>query len=62
VLTCETGADTVAARLPGRHHFAEGAPVSIGWDDSQVHLFDAATGTRRDDIRFTAEPPQRRTA
>jgi sn-glycerol 3-phosphate transport system ATP-binding protein len=55
VLTCSTSAggmlaDTVAARLPGRHVLAEGARVRLGWNAEDSHHFDHASGLRRDDI------------
>jgi sn-glycerol 3-phosphate transport system ATP-binding protein len=51
VVTCTTSADgcvgeTLAARLPGRHELAEGAPVRLGWSEADSHLFDAASGLR----------------
>ena len=55
VLTCSTSAggvlgDTIAARLPGRHALAEGAPLRLGWAAEDSHWFDHAGGLRRDDI------------
>jgi sn-glycerol 3-phosphate transport system ATP-binding protein len=56
VVTCATStegrpAETVAARLPGRHELAEGTPVRLGWSDADAHLFDAASGLRcTDDV------------
>jgi sn-glycerol 3-phosphate transport system ATP-binding protein len=55
VVTCSTSAggmlaDTVAARLPGRHELAEGARVRLGWPAEESHFFDHASGLRRDDI------------
>jgi sn-glycerol 3-phosphate transport system ATP-binding protein len=55
VVTCSTSAmgtlaDTLAARLPGRHELAEGTTVRLGWAPADEHRFDAATGTRRDDV------------
>jgi sn-glycerol 3-phosphate transport system ATP-binding protein len=55
VVTCSTSAggvlaDTVAARLPGRHDLAEGTRVRLAWAAEDSHLFDHATGLRRDDI------------
>jgi sn-glycerol 3-phosphate transport system ATP-binding protein len=62
VVTVEAGGDAIAARLPGRHEFPEGDAVGVVWSEDDAHLFDAATGKRRDDIRFTADKPERRTA
>ena len=56
VVTCTTSADgklaeTLAARLPGRHELAEGTPVRLGWSEADSHLFDAESGLRcRDDV------------
>jgi sn-glycerol 3-phosphate transport system ATP-binding protein len=55
VVTCRTCAggtlaDTLAARLPGRHDLPEGARVRLGWADVDSHWFDAATNRRRDDV------------
>jgi len=55
VVTCRTSgggtlADTLAARLPGRHELAEGTALRLGWAPEDSHYFDAATNQRRDDI------------
>ncbi len=55
VVTCATSAggvlaDTVAARLAGRHELASGARVRLAWDAADSHYFDHATGKRRDDV------------
>ena len=55
VVTCKTSAggtlaDTLAARLPGRHELAEGTSLRLGWAPEDSHYFDAATNLRRDDI------------
>ncbi len=70
VLTCAASEGTIAARLSGRHELAEGARVRLAWNDADSHLFDAATGRRRDDARLafasTPDPlpdsPARRSA
>jgi sn-glycerol 3-phosphate transport system ATP-binding protein len=54
VVTCTTSAggvlaDTVAARLPGKHALAEGARVRLAWSAEDSHHFDAATNQRVDD-------------
>jgi len=59
VVTCTTStgttlADTLAARLPGRHELAEGATVRLGWGPEHSHWFDAATNRRRDDVAAVA--------
>jgi sn-glycerol 3-phosphate transport system ATP-binding protein len=55
VVTCSTSAfgtlaDTLAARLPGRHDLAEGTRVRLAWAAGDSHHFDHATGLRRDDV------------
>ncbi|MEO8311804.1 MAG: ABC transporter ATP-binding protein [Caldimonas sp.] len=55
VVTCSTSAggmlaDTVAARLSGRHVLADGARVRLGWNAEDTHYFDHASGLRRNDI------------
>jgi sn-glycerol 3-phosphate transport system ATP-binding protein len=55
VVTCTTSidptlSDTLAVRLPGRHDLREGAGVRLGWAAEDSHMFDAASGRRRDDI------------
>ncbi|HEY2189645.1 MAG TPA: ABC transporter ATP-binding protein [Caldimonas sp.] len=55
VVTCSTSAlgtlaDTLAARLPGRHDLAEGTRVRLAWAAGDSHHFDRATGLRRDDV------------
>ncbi|MEO7055201.1 MAG: ABC transporter ATP-binding protein [Caldimonas sp.] len=55
VVTCSTSAggtlaDTIAARLPGRHDLAPGTSVRLAWRLEDSHWFDAATHMRRDDI------------
>jgi sn-glycerol 3-phosphate transport system ATP-binding protein len=39
-------AETMAARLAGRHELAEDTPVRLGWSEADSHFFDAATGLR----------------
>ncbi len=59
VVTCSTSdggtlADTIAARLPGRHDLAEGTQVRLGWSPEDSHWFDAATNLRCDDVALPA--------
>jgi ABC-type sugar transport system ATPase subunit len=54
VVTCTTSldatvAETLAARLPGRHELAEGVSVRLGWSEADSHWFDAESGLRRRD-------------
>ena len=59
VVTCSTSdggtlADTIAARLPGRHDLAQGTQVRLGWSPEDSHWFDAATNLRCDDVALPA--------
>jgi sn-glycerol 3-phosphate transport system ATP-binding protein len=49
VVSCAIGSERLTARAPGRVALAPGAPVHLAWSAAHVHLFDAATGRRRDD-------------
>jgi sn-glycerol 3-phosphate transport system ATP-binding protein len=50
VVTCALGNQTLTARLPGKAAFAAGAAIHASWRAEHVHVFDAASGARRDDI------------
>jgi sn-glycerol 3-phosphate transport system ATP-binding protein len=54
ILTCALGEETLRVRLPGRAPVAPGAEVRLGWSADAVHVFDAASGRRRDDVRREA--------
>jgi sn-glycerol 3-phosphate transport system ATP-binding protein len=49
ILTCEAGGQPLAVRAPGRVTLAPGAPVRLSWSPDAVHVFDARSGSRRDD-------------
>jgi sn-glycerol 3-phosphate transport system ATP-binding protein len=49
VVSCVAGSEHLAVRAPGRPTLSVGAPVRLAWAPAAVHLFDAATGRRRDD-------------
>jgi sn-glycerol 3-phosphate transport system ATP-binding protein len=49
VVSCAVGTERLVVRAPGRVALAAGAPVRLAWPTARVHLFDAATGRRRDD-------------
>ena len=55
IVTCQAGENTIAARLPGKHHLPAGTQLALDWLEEDCHFFDAATGARRDDFRFTDE-------
>jgi sn-glycerol 3-phosphate transport system ATP-binding protein len=49
ILTCEVGTQTLAVRAPGRVTLPPGAPVRLLWSPDATHVFDAQSGSRRDD-------------
>jgi sn-glycerol 3-phosphate transport system ATP-binding protein len=53
VLTCAVGTERLTVRAPGRVPLATGSPVMLAWAAADLHLFDAATGRRRDDALAT---------
>jgi sn-glycerol 3-phosphate transport system ATP-binding protein len=55
VLACTVGEISLLARLPGRVVLADGTPVRLA-TDQPLHLFDAATGRRRESIAAEKEP------
>ena len=55
VLACAVGDVSLLARLPGRVVLADGTPVRLA-SDEPIHLFDAATGRRREGIAAEKEP------
>jgi sn-glycerol 3-phosphate transport system ATP-binding protein len=50
VVNCAVGEETLKLRLPGRAPVVAGAEIRLGWAPEAVHLFDAASGRRRDDL------------
>jgi sn-glycerol 3-phosphate transport system ATP-binding protein len=49
-VTCTVGSEAIALRAPGRVALPAGAPVGLAWPCGAVHLFDSASGRRRDDL------------
>ncbi len=49
VVNCRAGDQLLALRVAGRAHLARGERVGLSWSRSDVHLFDADSGVRRDD-------------
>ena len=47
VLTVRVGEETLLVRTPGRVPLGENAGVRLGWEPEDMHLFDAASGTRQ---------------
>jgi sn-glycerol 3-phosphate transport system ATP-binding protein len=56
IVTCAVGGQAVAVRRRGASSF-RGARVHLAWAKDAAHVFDAATGRRRDDIPVTADRP-----
>ena len=50
IVTCAYGGQTLAARVPGKAAFPAGATIRVHWNPENLHLFDAASGQRRDDV------------
>ena len=50
ILTGAVGAQGLAARVEGRLALAPGPTVYLAWRRAAVHLFDAETGRRRDEV------------
>jgi sn-glycerol 3-phosphate transport system ATP-binding protein len=55
VVTCSYGNQTLTARVPGKAVFAAGAAIHARWRAEHMHVFDAASGARRDDVRAPAD-------
>ena len=55
ILKCTVGEETLAVRVAGRAPAAAGATVHLTWPPHAVHLFDAATGRRRDGVPHVKE-------
>ncbi|MEX2222583.1 MAG: ABC transporter ATP-binding protein [Candidatus Rokuibacteriota bacterium] len=49
ILTCAVGSQILAVRAPGRVGLPPGAPVRLSWSPAATHVFDAQSGSRRDD-------------
>jgi hypothetical protein len=50
IVSCALGADSIAAKVPGRRELAPGSSVGLDWSAADVHFFDAVGGMRRDDV------------
>ena len=54
LLRVAVGDETLAVRVPGRTPLAPGATTCLTWAPEDVHLFDAVTGRRADDVAIAA--------
>lgn len=50
IVTCAIGNQSVTVRTPGKAALSAGTPVNINWRSEDLHVFDAASGKRRDDL------------
>ena len=50
VVTCAYGKQTLTARVSGKTAFPPGAAIRVHWRPENLHLFDAESGLRRDDL------------
>jgi sn-glycerol 3-phosphate transport system ATP-binding protein len=49
-VTCTVGAAAITIRAPGRVALPVGAAITLAWSPGALHLFEAASGRRRDDL------------
>jgi sn-glycerol 3-phosphate transport system ATP-binding protein len=49
-VSCTVGGAGITVRAPGRVALPVGAAVALVWPPGALHLFDAASGRRRDDL------------
>ena len=49
IVTCTIAGEKLLVRAPGRVTFAPGSETHVSWPAEATHIFDAATGRRRDD-------------
>ena len=54
VVTCAYGSATLTARVPGNATPPAGAAIHVHWRPENLHLFDAVSGRRRDDLMTLA--------
>jgi sn-glycerol 3-phosphate transport system ATP-binding protein len=50
VVTCAIGDQSVTARVPGKASLMPGAAINIAWRSENMHVFDAKSGRRCDDV------------
>jgi sn-glycerol 3-phosphate transport system ATP-binding protein len=50
ILACRAGSERLIVRAPGKVTLAPGTGVQLAWPPEAMHVFDAASGVRRDDI------------
>jgi sn-glycerol 3-phosphate transport system ATP-binding protein len=50
VVACTVGNQSIIARLPGKTQLEPGVAVNLAWRPENMHVFDAKSGQRRDDV------------
>jgi sn-glycerol 3-phosphate transport system ATP-binding protein len=50
ILACKAGSETLIVRAQGKVTLAPGTGVQLAWPREAMHVFDAASGVRRDDV------------
>ena len=54
LIDCEASGTLFTVRLPGDHDIAAGTDIRLGFAAQDLHVFDGATGHRRDDLAAAA--------
>jgi sn-glycerol 3-phosphate transport system ATP-binding protein len=54
ILACRAGSEALIVRAQGKVTLAPGAGVQLAWPREAMHVFDAASGARRDDVLAAA--------
>ena len=55
ILVCKAGTETLIVRAQGKVTLAPGTVVQLAWPRGAMHVFEAASGARRDDVLAAAE-------
>ena len=50
ILACRAGSEALIVRAAGKLRLAPGTGVRLAWPREAMHIFDAASGRRRDDV------------
>jgi len=54
ILVCKAGTETLIVRAQGKVARAPGTAVQLAWPREAMHIFEAASGARRDDVLAAA--------
>jgi sn-glycerol 3-phosphate transport system ATP-binding protein len=55
LVDCRIGGERLTVRARNADGLSQGAEIGLSWPRAAIHLFDAASGTRRDDLLDGAE-------